>query len=133
MEILNLKKLWGVCNALSDKQTEFHEQDIYIYFMGCSSEYSSMSFESFLDYYSFKLFKDEILVFNNDPISWEDYNTNDFSYVPLNLLLGGEKELEEYLKNETEKQLEQIEKDKIALKEKVKKDIEKLQNQLNNL
>jgi hypothetical protein len=46
-------------------------------------------------------------------------NTNDFSYVPLNLLLGGEKALEEYLKNETEKQLEQIEKDKIALKEKV--------------
>ena len=133
MEILNLKKLWELCNILSDKQNEFHEQGIYIYFMGRSSEYSSMSFESFLDYYSFKLFKDEILVFNNDPISWENYNTNDFSYVPLNLLLGGEKALEEYLKNETEKQLEQIEKDKIALKEKVKKDIEKLTNKLKTL
>jgi hypothetical protein len=135
METLNLKKLWEICNILSDKQNEFHEQGIYIYFMGRSSEYNSMSFESFLDYYSFKIIKDvnEVLVFNNDPISWENYSTNDFSYVPLNLLLGGEKALEEYLKNETEKQLEQIEKDKIALKEKVKKDIEKLTNKLKTL
>jgi hypothetical protein len=133
MEILNLKKLWEVCNILSDKQGEFHEKDIYIYFMGRGSEYSSMSFEGFLDYYSFKIIKDEVLVFNNDPVSWESYTTNDFSYIPLNLLLGGEKDLEEYIKTETEKQLERIEKDKLDTKIRIEKDIERLNNILKTL
>jgi hypothetical protein len=133
MEKLVLKKLWEICNILSDKQNEFHEQGIYIYFMGSSSEYNSMSFESFLAYYCFKIIKDEVLVFNNDPISWEDYRTDDFSYIPLNLLLGGEKALEEYIKTETEKQLEQIEKDKIVQKEGIKRQIELLNKRLNNL
>jgi len=134
MENLNLKRLWEVMGVLSDKQDDLTEEEqVYINLMGCRSEYHSMSFEGFLAYYSFKIIKDEVLVFNNDPVSREDYRTDDFSYIPLNLLLGGEKELEEYIKTETEKQLERIEKDKLDSKIRIEKDIERLTNILKTL
>lgn len=133
MEILNLKKLWGVCNALSDKQNEFHEQDIYIYFMGCSSEYSSMSFESFLDYYCFRVEGNTIVVFNNEPIPYESWNTEDYSYIPINLLVFSDEELDDYIKIAVEKELERIEKKKISEKEDIKRQIEFLNKRLNNL
>ena len=55
MENLNLKKVWEVMNTLSHKQAKLaEEEDKYVDLLGHSSNYCSMSFESFLEYYSFK-------------------------------------------------------------------------------
>ena len=92
-----------------------------------------MSFESFLEYYSFKFENDNLIIFNDDGIPWEDFTVNDFSLFPLYLLSFGEKELKDYIKNEINNQLKQQEVEKLEEKENLKQRIEILQKQLNNL
>jgi hypothetical protein len=133
MKELNLWKLWEICNKLSEKESELAEQDIYVHLLGHRSNYGKTNFEEFLNYYSFKIDEDEIIVFNNDPISWEDFSNNDYSYIPSILLSFADWQLENWMKNEIEKQIEQKEKDKLAEKEDIKQKIEYLQEQLNNL
>lgn len=133
MENLELKKLWQVMNTLSEKQSELAEESVYVYLMGDRSNYGDMSFEGFLNYYSFRIDGDEIIVFNNDPVSWEDYSTDDFSYIPLSLISFGEEQLENWMQNEIEKQLAQQKLIKLAEKENLKSQIKRLETQLNNL
>lgn len=133
MKELNLWKLWEVCNTLSERQSELAEENVYVHLMGHRSNYEEMSFEGFLDYYSFKVITDEILVFNNEPISWEDYTTDDFSYIPLSLLSFGEKDLKKWMDDEIERQLAQQKRDKLAEREDIKQKIKYLETQLNNL
>lgn len=127
---LDLEKVYEVMNKLSSKQSEMWEQDKYIYLMGARSEYFENSFESFLDYYSFKIEDGGIVVYNNDPVSYESWNNEDYSYVPFSLLDCGEKDLEKWIEEEVTKQLEQQEKDKIAEKEELKRQIEILTKRL---
>lgn len=133
MKELNLEKLWSVCNTLSNKQSELCEQNIFVHLMGHRSDYGEISFESFLEYYSFKIEDDVITVFNNDGIPYEDYHNDDFSYIPLSLLSFAEKELEGWMKNEVENQLAQQKLNKLAEKEGIKQKIKHLETQLNNL
>lgn len=133
MKELNLYRLWSVCNTLSNKQSELCEQSIFVHLMGHRSNYEEMCFENFLEYYSFKVITDEILVFNNEPISWEEYTTDDFSYIPSVLLSFAEKDLENWMQNEIENQLAQQKLNKLAEKEGIKQKIKHLETQLNNL
>jgi hypothetical protein len=133
MENLNLKTLWEVCNILSDKESELSEQNCYISLLGMDSDYLTTDFDYFLSHYSFKVEDNNIVVFNTDPIPYEDYNNNDISYVPIPILGFGEKELEKWMEEEIAKQLEQQEKDRIAQKEDIKRQIELLNKRLNNL
>jgi hypothetical protein len=133
MEKLDLKRLWEMCNILSEKQSELAEESVYVHLLGHRSNYGETSFENFLEYYSFKIEQDNIVVFNNDPISWEDYSNDDFSYVPSVLLSFGEKDLEKWMDDEIEKQLGQQKLDKLAEKEIIKQKIKYLETQLNNL
>ena len=130
---LNLEKIWQVINTLSNKQSELSEDNVYISFMGHRSEYNEMSFESFLDYYSFKIDKDEIVVFNNDGVAWKDFNVDDFSYIPSVLLSFPAEKLNKWIETEIEVQLKQQGENKIAEKEELKRNIERLTKQLNNL
>lgn len=130
---LDLEKIWQVMNLLSEKQAYLsEEQDTYIQLLGNQSNYCDMSFKSFLDYYSFKVVEDEIVIYNDEPVSWEDYRTNDFSYIPVELLSFGENEIEKWIENEIEMQLKQQELNKIAEKENLKLEIERLTKKLNN-
>jgi hypothetical protein len=133
MEILNLKKLWEVCNILSDKESELSEQNCYVSLLGINSDYLTTEFDSFLSHYSFKVEGDDIVVFNTDGIPYEDYNNNDISYVPIPVLGFGEKELENYIEQSIKMQLEQQENDRIAQKEDIQRQIELLNKRLNNL
>lgn len=133
MENLNLKKLWEVCNILSNKQSELCEQNIFVHLLGHRSNYGELGFEGFLNYYSFRVDGDEIVVFNQDGIPYEDYYNDDFSYIPLSLLSFGEKELEKWIDDEIEKQLEQQRLNNLAEKENIKQKIKRLETQLNNL
>lgn len=133
MKTLDLEKLWSVCNTLSNKESDLCEQNIFVHLMGHRSNYGEISFEGFLEYYSFKVITDEILVFNNEPISWEEYTTDDFSYIPLSLLSFGEKDLGKWMDDEIENQLEKQKRNKLAEKEGIKQKIKHLETQLNNL
>ena len=133
MKELNLEKLWSVCNTLSNKESELCEQNIFVHLMGHRSNYGEISFEGFLNYYSFRLDGDEIVVFNNDPISWESFSNDDFSYIPLSLLSFGEKDLGKWMDDEIENQLAQQKLNKLAEKEGIKQKIKHLETQLNNL
>jgi hypothetical protein len=133
MENLNLKTLWEVCNILSDKESELSEQNCYVSLLGMNSDYLTMEFDSFLSHYSFKVEKDLIVVFNDDGIPYEDFARGDFSYVPICLLSFSAEETEKWMEEEIAKQLEQQEKDRIAQKEDIKRQIELLNKRLNNL
>lgn len=131
MKELYLEKVWQIMNLLSGREAELSEQDCYISLLGNSSEYCPQEFESFLDYYSFKVDGEHIIVFNDDGIPYEDYSRNDFSYLPIELLPFGEKDLEKWIENEIESQLKQQEEQKIAEKENLKLEIERLTKKLN--
>lgn len=133
MKTLDLHKLWEVCNTLSVKESELQEQNIFISFLGNRSNFCAQTFESFLEYYSFSVEDETIIVFNNDPVSWEDFSTDDFSYIPVSLLNFSEKELEKWIDDEIEKQLNQQKLEKLQQKDYIKSQIERLKTQLNNL
>ena len=122
-----------MCNTLSLKESELQEQNIFISFLGNRSNFCAQTFESFLEYYSFSIEGDDIIVFNDDGIPYESYNNDDFSYVPAVLLSFGEKELERWIDNEIEKQLAQQKLEKLQQKDYIKSQIERLKTQLNNL
>ena len=133
MRELNLYKLWEVCNTLSLKESELQEQNIFISFLGNRSNFCAQTFESFLEYYSFSIEGETIIVFNDDGVPYEDFSTDDFSYVPAVLLSFGEKELEKWIDDEIEKQLAQQKLEKLQQKDYIKSQIERLKTQLNNL
>lgn len=132
MKNLDLEKLWNVCNTLSEKESELAEHGTYVYLLGNSSNFSAYSFEQFLEYYSFKIEDDSIIVFNDDKVAWEDYTNNDFSYIPIILLSFDKKRLESWMEIEIKLELERQEREKVQEKEDLKRKIELLQKQLDN-
>ena len=130
MKTLDLEKTWQILNRISLKMDELSEKDIFVSLLGNRSSFGASTFESFLEYYSFKIENDTIIVFNDDGIPWEDYTTNDFSYIPLTLLNFNEQELENWMKEEIENQLKQQEVEKLQRKEEIKTQIERLQKKL---
>ena len=130
MKNLDLEKLWSVCNKLSNKEQELSERDIYVSLMGHSSNYSEMEFESFMKYYNFGFEDDNIVVFNDDAVSYENYTNQDFSYIPTILLSFDETMLEKYIENEINEQLKHQEQERLQRKEDLKKQIELLTKKL---
>ena len=128
--LLDLEKIWKLCNYFSDRQCALDEENCYVQLLGNSSEYFSRDFSSFLEYYSFKIEDNNVVIFNNDPIPYEDYNNNDYSYIPLPVLGFGEEKLENYIKQSVEMQLKEQEEHRIAEKENIKRQIELLQKRL---
>ena len=131
MKQLNLYRIWEVMNLFSYLESQLNEQDIYVGFLGASSRYCTRSFDDFLEYYSFRIEGDKVCVFNNDPVMWEDYTTEDFSYVPLYLLNLSDEQVSEAAEKIKQERLKQQELDKIAEKERIKAEIERLQKRLN--
>ena len=127
---LDLKKIWEILNTLSNRQEELGQEYYYVDLLGNSSEYFSRDFESFLEYYSFRVEDNNVVVFNNDRVPYEDYTNNDYSYIPLPVLGFGEEELENYIKQTIDMQLKEQEEQRIAKKENIKRQIELLQKQL---
>ena len=133
MKNLDLEKLHYICNKLSNKEQELSERDIYVSLMGHSSNYSEMEFESFMKYYNFGFEDDNIVVFNDDAVSYENYTNQDFSYIPIILLSFDETMLEKYIENEINEQLKHQEQERLQRKEDLKTKIKLLQKQLINL
>lgn len=133
MKTLDLEKLWSVCNTLSNKESDLCEQDIFVHLMGHRSDYGEISFEGFLNYYSFRVDGDDIVVFNDDGVPYESCTNSDFSYIPICLLYFSAEQIDLYMEGEIENQLEKQKRDKLAQKENIKEQIKRLETQLNNL
>ena len=135
MENLNLRRVWEVMDTLSYREAILaEEEDKYVQLLEYNSNYNSMSFESFLEYYSFKIDGEHIVVFNTDPVPYESWNNNDdVSYFPSVLLSFSAERLENWIETEIELQLAEQEREKIAEKENIKQQIEQLNKRLNNL
>ena len=130
MKKLDLEKLHYICNKLSNKEQELSERDIYVSLMGHNSNYSEMEFESFMKYYNFGFEDDNIVVFNDDGIPYENYTNQDFSYIPTILLSFDETMLEKYIENEINEQLKHQEQERLQRKEDLKTKIKLLQKEL---
>lgn len=133
MKKLDLKRIWEVMNKLSYEETKLsEEQDKYVQLLGHSSSYCNSSFEGFLNYYSFRIDGDNIIVFNTDPIPYESWDNDDVSYFPSVLLSFSDEKLNKWIETEIELQLAKQEREKIAEKEDIKRQIELLTKKLNN-
>lgn len=132
MKNLNLYRLWEICNKLSEKQDILFEESIYVSLLGNRSNYCDPNFNRFLEYYSFKVEKEDITVFNNDPIQWENFSTDDFSHIPIALLNMSEVDLDVWIETEVAKQLEAQRINNLAEKENIKEQIKRLEKQLEN-
>lgn len=132
MKTLNLNKIWEICCTLSEKRDELADKGTYIHLLGNRSNFTDCSFESFLDYYTFKIDGDTIEVFNNDNIPYENYTNEDYSYIPTVLLSFSGEKLNNWIETEIELQLAKQERSKKTEKEYIKLQIELLQKQLNN-
>ncbi len=133
MKTLDLEKLWEVMNTISQKQEDLDEQNIFVNLLGYRSEYYGRSFESFLDYYSFKFEDDNIVVYNNDRVTYEDFSNEDYSYIPICLLSFSAEKIEDWMKTETQRQLKQQEDKRLYEKERLKLEIERLTKKLKKL
>lgn len=127
---LNLHRVWEIMNKISYEEFKLGEHDVFVSLLGYNSSYYSMEFEAFLNYYSFKIDGDTIVVYNSDPIPYEEFNIDDFSYVPTVLLSFSPEKIEKWIEEEIEKQLKQQENEKLEEKERLKREIERLQKQL---
>lgn len=131
MKKLDLEKVWQIMNKLYQEESKIgEEQDKWIGLLGYSSTYCGLSFDGFLEYYSFKVKDDNIIVFNNDGVPYEDYSNDDFSYVPICLLSFSAEEIEKWIQEKVEKHIKQQEEDKKQKEQDIKNQIEQLQKQL---
>lgn len=130
MKTLNLERLHEICNLISQRQDELAEDSIYVELLGLQSEYSTMSFEMFLSYYSFRIEDDSVVVFNIDGVPYESYNNNDFSEVPFIVLDMSDEGLNNWLDRVVAQKIKDLEFENQHRKEGIKRQIEMLQKQL---
>ena len=132
MKNLDLEQLWQVCNTLANKMQKLSEDSVYVELLGYQSNYTVLSFEGFLDYYSFKIDGDTIEVFNNDNVPYENYTNENYSFISAVLLSFTPEKIDNWIETEIKLQLAKQERQKEADKEYIKLQIERLQKQLNN-
>ena len=94
MESINTKRIWEIFQII-----DRIDEDEVLDFNNASLEY-----EGLLDWFSFKVLADSVMVFNDDPIPYEDYTWNDFNYIPFYVMNMTDEEVEEWVIEEIEKE-----------------------------
>ena len=94
MESINTKRIWEIFQII-----DRIDEDEVLDFNNASLEY-----EGFLDWFSFKVLADSVMVFNDDPIPYEDYTWNDLNYIPFSVMNMTDEEVEEWVIEEIEKE-----------------------------
>ena len=110
--LIDLKRIWEITQIIYNIQEELEEKGIYLSYNTC------YDFEHFVEFYSFKLDLEnkKLCYYNNDPIPYEDYNYNEFNYLPLNILDYTDLQIvewtyekgNEYLEEEKQRKLREI-------------------------
>ena len=133
MKTLNLYRIWQILNFITDEENLLNEKNIYPSLLGLNSSYYNQSFDFFLKEYSFRIDEDEICVFNNDPIPYEDYTNTDFSYIQKELLKYNNDELIKWIDEQVSIHLERVEQNNKEEKENLQHQIELLTKILEKL
>ena len=97
METTNLKRIWEIFQII-----DRIDEDGTLDFNNAFLEY-----ESFLEWYSFKIIRDSIMVFNDDRVPYEDYTWNDFNYIPFYVISMSDEEVEKWVLEEIKKKEEE--------------------------
>ena len=110
--LIDLKRIWEITQIIYNIQEKLEEKDIYL------SYNTSDNFEYFIEDYSFKLDLEnkQLCYYNDDPVPYEDYNYNEFNYLPLNILDYTDLQIvewtyekgNEYLEEEKQRKLREI-------------------------
>ena len=97
MEVINTKRIWEIFQII-----DRIDEDEVLDFNNASLEY-----EEFLDWYSFKMLEDTIMVYNDDQIPYEDDTWNDFNYIPFSVMKMLDEDVEKWVLEEIKKKEEE--------------------------
>ncbi len=121
MEIINTKRIWEIFQIV-DRIDEDGTLDFNNTFL---------EYEGFLDWFSFKMLKDTIMVYNNGRVPYEDYTWNEFNYIPFSVMNmsdeGVEKWVIEEIKKKEKEDVEWEQKRKETLLEEIERNREVLE------
>ena len=117
--LIDLKRIWEITQIIYNIQEELEEKDIYLSYNTCHD------FEHFVEVYSFKLDLEnkKLCYYNNDPIPYEDYNYNEFNYLPLDILDYTDLQIIEWVYEKGNEYLETQKQNKLQEISKLKHDI----------
>ena len=127
MEIINTKRIWEIFQII-DKIEEENEDVVLKY-----NTFNNYTYEDFLEWWSFKILKDTIMVYNDDQIPYEDDTWNDFNYIPFSVMKMLDEDVEKWVLEEIkkkEKEKEAVEREqqrKEALLHEIKRNREVLE------
>ena len=93
MEVINTKRIWEIFQII-----DRIDEDRVLDFNNAFLEY-----EGFLHWYSFKMLKDSIMVYNDDQVPYEDCTWNDFNYIPFSVMKMTDREVEKWVSKEIKK------------------------------
>lgn len=130
---LDLQKIWNILNFITEQEYLINEKDIYPNLLGLNSSYYEQGFNHFLEHYSFSIRNNEICVFNDDQVPYEDFTNSDFSYIPVYLLDCNKDKIKEWIDNELKLHLINEEENKEKEKENLKNQIKTLTERLEKL
>ena len=114
MENINTKRIWEIFQII-----DRIDEDEVLDFNNASLEY-----ESFLEWYSFKIIRDSIMVFNDDRVPYEDYTWNEFNYIPFSVMNMSDEGVEKWVIEEIKKKEEEYVEMEQSRKETLLKEIE---------
>ena len=97
MEIINTKRIWEIFQII-DKIEEENEDVVLKY-----NTFNNYTYEDFLEWWSFKILKDTIMVYNDDQIPYEDDTWNDFNYIPFSVMKMLDEDVEKWVLEEIKK------------------------------
>lgn len=131
--ILDLQKIWNILNFITEQEYLINKRDIYPNLLGLNSNYYKQDFNHFLEHYSFSIRNNEICIFNDDQVHYEDFTNSDFSYIPVYLLDCNKDKIKEWIDNELKSHLISEEENKEREKENLKNQIKILTERLEKL
>lgn len=97
MENINTKRIWEIFQII-----DRIDEDEVLDFNNALFEY-----EGFLDWFSFKVLNNSIMVFNDDRVPYEDTTWNDFNYIPFSVISMSDEEVEKWVLEEIKKKEEE--------------------------
>ena len=133
--ILDLKRIYHILEIIVEKMWNLEEEYDYVTNspLGINSGYSSCSFEYFLEIYNFRVDKDNIVVFDDSYVPYEDFTVNNYNYLPKNLLNLSDEEIRTWTLNEYKSIVENNKNEIVKEMERKKCEIERLTKELEEL
>ena len=105
MEIINTKRIWEIFNIF--EKIEEENEDVVLKY----NNFNNYTYEDFLEWWSFKidLKKEEITVYNNNFVHYENDTWNMFNTFPIKIFEMTDLEIKEWCLEENKREYEEAE------------------------